>query len=128
MDYRVRWINSLYRGTVQVVRMIAYKLFKLRKNGTIGSLFINTRQVLPLNKWLPAEDHLTKGYAHRPGWHVTCTPVAPHLSMVGRVWGKVEVQDVTPFKRPTAQGSMWYIAKRMRIISIEREENGDIIK
>lgn len=29
------------------LNMIAYKLFRLRKDGTLGSLFVNRRAVLP---------------------------------------------------------------------------------
>ena len=32
--------------------MIAYKLLKVRQDGTIGPLFINCRQVIPIGKWL----------------------------------------------------------------------------
>lgn len=48
----------------------AFKLLKLRRNGTLCPLFINRKQVISIGKWLPAEDHPTKGYAHRPG--LTC--------------------------------------------------------
>jgi len=47
--------------------MIAYKLFRQRKDGTLGSLFINKRNIIPVNKWLNAESFPTKGYAVRPG-------------------------------------------------------------
>ena len=48
----------------------AYKLFIKRKDGTIGPLFIGRKQRIPMGVWLEAEDIPTKGYAHRPGWHV----------------------------------------------------------
>lgn len=96
--------------------MTAYKLFKLRKNGTIGPLFINCKQVIPLNKWLPAEDHKTKGYAHRPGWHVAIKPFAPHLRQTGdRVWMEVEIFDATTLNRPVSQGGVWMLAKWMKV-------------
>jgi len=96
---------------------IAYKLFKLRKNKTIGPLFINSKQIITLNKWLKAEDHPTKGYAHRPGWHVCLDTTAPHLTMKGRIWCKVEVKDFIELKRPDSQGTIWLLAKYMRVIS-----------
>lgn len=101
--------------------MIAYKLLTLRKNGTLGPLFINRRQVIPLNKWLKAEDHPTKGYAHRPGWHAAADPVAPHLSKKGRVWAEVEVKDYQLLKRPASQGTAWVLAKRMKVLRIMHE-------
>jgi len=49
----------------------AWKLFRIRKNNTIGPLFINRKQIIPLNKWLIAEEYLTFGFKFRPGWHAT---------------------------------------------------------
>ena len=46
--------------------MKAYKLMRMRKDGTLGSLFIN-KSCIPLGKWLEARSP-DKGYAHRPGW------------------------------------------------------------
>lgn len=103
-----------YQGIVP-----AYKLVHLRKNGTLGPLFINRRQILPIMEWMEAEDHPTPGYAHRPGWHVIEKPNAPHLSMKGRVWVLVEVKDYVDLKRPESQGGVWWLAKWMRIIRVE---------
>lgn len=96
--------------------MTAYKLMRKRANGTLGPLFINTKQVVPIGEWLPAEDHPTNGFAHRPGWHVAPTPNAPHLSTKGRVWMEVEVKRAVAIKRPEYQGGVWYLAKWMRVI------------
>lgn len=101
--------------------MIAYKLFKKRKDGSIGPLFIGASKRIPLNEWLEAEDIPTKGYAHRPGWHCGEIPEAPHLSMnpknqLPRVWYKVEIKDFYKFKRPKYQGSYWLIAKYMKVL------------
>lgn len=97
--------------------MLGWKLFRIRNNGTLGPLFINRKQVIRIGEWLEAEDHPTKGYAHRPGWHVTAQPVAPHLkSKRDRVWKEVEIQDYYGFTRPANQGGQWFLAKRMRII------------
>lgn len=104
--------------------MIAYKLFKLRRNGTLGPLFINARQTVPVGEWLPAEDHPTAGFAHRPGWHCTHSPSAPHLAKEPkhgpkRVWCKVEIAgDVTEFNRPLLQGGTWFLATQMRVLEV----------
>lgn len=98
--------------------MIAYKLLRKRKDGTLGPLFINARQRIPLLKWLWAEDHPTRGFAHRPGWHCTMKPVAPHLSTEGRVWCKVEIKYATKYQRPESQGGTWVLAKRMRVLEV----------
>lgn len=99
----------------------AYKLVRLRKNGTLGPLFINRRQILPIGEWLIAEDHPTSGYAHRPGWHVTKRKFAPHLSIKGRVWVLVEVKDFEELIRPESQGGVWWLAKWMKIVEITGE-------
>lgn len=97
----------------------AYKLFKIRKNGTLGPLFINRRQVIPIGEWLIAETHPTKGYALRPGWHTAPEPKTQHLSEKGRVWKKVEIRDYYKCPRPKNQGGYWLIANKMRVTSEE---------
>ena len=103
--------------------MIAYKLFTLRKDGTIGPLFINKRQRIPLGKWVPAGNYPTKGYAVRPGWHVLPTQDAPHLSEKGRVWAQVEIGgDIEVHYRPPSQGGVWYLATKMKVIKLLESE------
>jgi len=101
--------------------MIGYKLFKKRKNGTLGPLFINRKLVVPIGEWMQAEAHRTKGFAFRPGWHACAVPVAPHLKMnlangETRVWCKVELLDVDVEERPKAQGGKWFLAGQLRVI------------
>lgn len=96
--------------------MIAYKLFRLRKNGTIGPLFINRRQIIPIGVWVEAEFHPRKSFAPRKGWHCTLKPVAPHLSLKGRCWYEVSVKNIQRYKRPESQGGTWVLAQRMKII------------
>jgi hypothetical protein len=98
--------------------MIGFKLFRLRKDNTIGPLFINRKLVIPHDVWLPAEDHPTKGYQHRPGWHVMTTLSAPHLTSKKetRVWKVVEIEDFIEYTRPASQGGKWFLARKMRVI------------
>ena len=96
-----------------------WKLLRLRADGTLGPLFINRRQVIPIGRWLPAEAHRTAGYAFRPGWHVCPEPVAPHLSKRGRIWARVEVRGVQEVRRPASQGGVWWIAQSMKVVSVE---------
>lgn len=98
--------------------MKAYKLMRLRKNGTLGSLFINARFVYPIGEWLTAECFPTKGFAVRQGWHCTFEKNAPHLSTKGRAWVEVEVENFTTYNRPESQGGKWILAERMKIIRI----------
>jgi len=101
--------------------MKAYKLFRLKPNGSLGPLFINRSQSLEIGVTYPAEDHPTKGFAHRPGWHCTDQPVAPHLKMrlasgEKRVWAEVEIPDnATHHPRPPAQGGLWYLASQLTV-------------
>lgn len=94
----------------------AYKLLRVRHDGSLGPLFINRRQRIALNQWLPAEDHPTEGYAHRPGWHACLEPRAPHLSKRGRRWFKVQVKDYRIEQRPASQGGSWVLAQRMKVV------------
>ena len=109
--------------------MIGYKLFTLRKNGTLGPLFINRKQVIPLGEWLPAEyHHHKKGFAYRPGWHACAAPVAPHLKMrlasgEQRIWCKVELMGITKEERPKAQGGTWFLAGALKVLEILESEN-----
>lgn len=101
--------------------IIAYKLFRVRKDGTIGPLFINRKLVVTPGEWMEAESHPTKGFAVRPGWHCTLAPVAPHLktdlkSGETRKWYRVEVQGITKFQRPPSQGGTWVLAQRLRVV------------
>ena len=95
--------------------MLCYKLFKLRKDGAISSLFINAKVILPLNKWIAAENYPTKGFAIRPGWHTMKTKNAPHLSKKDRIWAEVEIKDYKECKRSKSQGGLWYLSKWIKI-------------
>lgn len=120
------WTSSTY-ADCQICRKImekvksdnatvAYKLVRVRKDGTIGSLFINKKLVIPVGEWLPAEDIPTKGYAHRPGWHAAHLPYAPHLTLKGRQWWKVEIRDYVGLVRPPSQGGVWWLAKWIKFV------------
>lgn len=98
--------------------MIAYKLCRKLKNGSIRSLFINKKVDLPLNVWMDAECHPTKGFKKRPFWHCTSKPEAPHLSEKNRVWVKVEMENFEEFQRPDTQGGLWYLAGRVKLLEI----------
>lgn len=96
--------------------MKAYKLIRKMKDGSLSPLFINKKSRIPLNVWLEAESHPTKGFAYRKGWHCTLTPVAPHLSKKDRVWVEVEIEDYEYYNRPESQGGTWVLAQKMKII------------
>jgi hypothetical protein len=96
--------------------MIAWKLFSLKKDGSIGPLFINRKLRLKTGEWYPAEPHKTKGFAFRPGWHCTEERSAPHLTEKGRVWKQVEIEDYTEIIRPVQQGGVWFLANRLRVL------------
>lgn len=101
--------------------IVAYKLFKERKNGTIGSLFINSSKTIELNRWLKSEEHPTKGFAYRPGWHCCFKPIAPHIKLnpkngLKRVWYKVLVNNIKTYDRPESQGGCWILAKNMKVL------------
>ncbi len=98
------------------MRRIAYKLLHVRKDGTLGPLFINRRLRVPIGEWLEAEFHPTPGFALRPGWHTSIAPEAPHLTMKDRAWFQVEVEEWYTLDRPGAQGGEWFISQWMRVL------------
>ena len=98
-------------------RLQAFKLFRVRADGSIGSLFVNRAARLPIDVWMPAEDHHPHpGLAHRPGWHATPEPSAPHLTTRGRAWFLVDLADLRVIQRPESQGGLWYLARYLRIV------------
>lgn len=105
--------------------MYAYKLFRVRKDGTLGSLFVGRQKVLPIGQWLEAETNLSHpGLAHRPGFHCCAQRLAPHIKLrlangEVRWWYHVEIEDEAErHERPESQGGLWYVAKRMRIVKV----------
>jgi hypothetical protein len=102
-----------------------YKLFRVRKDGSLGPLFIGARQRIPFGEWLEAEDIPTKGFAHRPGWHCGARPEAQHLTEKGRVWAECEIPEggYYPFKRPANQGGEWLIADAIKVNRILSSED-----
>lgn len=67
--------------------MIGYKLFRQRKDGTLGPLFINRRQRLTIGETYIAEEHPTKGFAFRPGWHI-CSEMNARILVRKSVYGQ----------------------------------------
>lgn len=98
--------------------MIAYKLFRVRKDGTLGPLFIHRKQRIDadLPLWLKSQPHRTRGFTFRPGWHCCSKPLTPHLSMKGRKWFVIQITDYKRHHRPAAQGGLWFTAKWMRVL------------
>lgn len=95
-----------------------YKLVKMRKDGTLGSLFIHAKVVLSFDTWLKAEFYPTKGYSARFGWHCTFFPYAPHLKEKGRVWVECFVKNYEIYNRPAYQGGAWILADELKITKI----------
>lgn len=102
--------------TLNLITVKGFKLFRVRKDGSLGPLFINARLKIKERRWMKAEAHRTKGFAFRPGWHACLQPVAPHLSTKGRVWCEVELRGVQKYDRPESQGGAWLLAEHLRVI------------
>ena len=101
----------------------AFKLMRFdRRTGGFRSLFINKGQdYFRQRGWYTAEDHPTKGFAPRAGFHSMALPRAPHLKMElasgeERVWVTVEIADFAVHQRPESQGGVWFLSKYMRIL------------
>ena len=118
--YRVLRKDTELRKVCDQDCIYAYKLFRLRKDGTLGPLFIGASMRVPVGRWVKAKALRTKGFAYRPGWHCCATPNAPHLSKKGRVWCKVTIRDFREHRRPEAQGGLWYTAQWLRVEQVAR--------
>jgi len=95
----------------------AFKLMTRRKDGSLGSLFINRTARHPRRRWLRATLQTTKGFLSRKGWHALAYPQAPHLVLdAGRVWMQVKIRDYVEIERPKSQGNLWFIAQEMMIL------------
>lgn len=116
MNHNLNVLEEKQKMKAQSETLTVYKLVRKMKDGRLAPLFINAKSRLALGEWLPAEDHPTKGFAHRPGWHCCFHPVAPHLSEKGRVWIEVKIKDTTTYKRPESQGGSWVLANQMKVI------------
>jgi hypothetical protein len=95
----------------------AFKLMRVRRDGSLGPLFINRSQRIPLGWPIEAEAHRTKGFTFRPGWHCCSRPYAPHLSERGRRWYAIEIENWEEHVRPKAQGGLWFTAQVMRVVA-----------
>jgi len=109
--------------------VIGYKLFRKRKDGTYGPLFINRKAKLVPGVVYKFEDKPTKGFAHRPGWHI-CGSIfgAPHIKQDGkagadRVWCEVKFTPMQVVRRPASQGGTWYLGEHMQIVREIKREN-----
>jgi hypothetical protein len=98
--------------------MIAYKLIRMLKDGSLSPLFINKKSRIPIGVWMEAEEHPTKGFAIRKGWHCVLKQEAPHLSTKDRVWIEVEIEDTELYDRPESQGGTWVLAQKMKVLRI----------
>ena len=109
--------------------MKAWKLFRVRKDGTLGTLFVGRGEIIPFNVWLSARFDLPhKGLAYRPGWHCCSSPVAPHLKLMlksgeKRVWCHVEIEDFKKHQRPDCQGGLWFTANRLKVVEVLNKGN-----
>lgn len=104
-----------------------YKLFRLRKDGTLGTLFVDRSLVIPVDEWMPAKDlsvmAQSLGLKARPGWHATLTPYAPHLKLnlasgEKRVWVNVALRDTTLYDKPESQGGTWVLANELKVLNV----------
>ena len=95
---------------------VAYKLLRVRRDKTLGPLFIHKQQVIPIGEWLEAHEYPTPGFTVRKGWHTCAEPRAAHLTVKGRRWMKVEVADYKKLVGPQFQGKAWLLANWMKVI------------
>lgn len=102
--------------------MRAYKLLRVRPNGTVSPLFFERGKSLPIGVWIKATLGLVKkGFAPRSGFHTLAQPHAPHLNMElasgeRREFWEVEIKDYETFRRPDSQGGVWFLSNEMKLV------------
>lgn len=85
-----------------------YKLFEQDSKGNLYALFIDKKTVMPVGEWLKAENHPTKGFGLRPGYHIgEGIPSAPWLMSFD---GTYKSQRSKYWKRVWAE--VWYVADK----------------
>ena len=92
-------------------------------------LFINKRLRMKPGIAYQAENHPTKGFAERFGWHCTFEPKAPHLKedIDNRIWVMVELEGETiEYDRPESQGGKWVLCTGTMTIIGEHDPEFDI--
>lgn len=83
-----------------------YKLFEQDPDGNLYALFIDKKTVMPVDEWLQAENHPTKGFSNRPGYHIgEGIPSAPWLMSFD---GTYKSQRSKYWRRVWAE--VWYVA------------------
>ena len=92
-----------------LTKKVAFKLVRLRKDGTVGPLFIDrgfTPEVGPRAMWYRAKFNPTKGFAER------------------RVWVECRVACFRTYSRPESQGGTWILADRIKFVKIRKDLGG----
>ena len=81
--------------------MIAYKLLRVRKDGTLGPLFVERSRVLPVGKYLGARmDLQPKALATRPG----CSELVEFILRGGQLVNRLKsYKPNQPFNQSTFQ-------------------------
>ena len=111
--------QEIHGGDVSKEIIETSKLFTLRKDGTLGPLFIGAKERIPVGEWYEFDEKLfRKGFAERPAIHAA-TKDAPHIKPKageGRIMKRVLLRNWKTFKRPESQGDDWIIAGEMKVL------------
>lgn len=90
------------------ITKVGFKLFEQDSRGNLYALFIDKKTVMPVGEWLKAENHPTKGFSNRPGYHIgEGIPSAPWLMSFD---GAYKSQRSKYWKRVWAE--VWYVADK----------------
>ena len=126
MGKKAKWFPIPYADAVWP-RLRAYKLLRLRKDGTLGPLFVGRGLVIePGREYVASSTLPHPGLAHRPGFHCCAEPKAPHIKRLlktgeRRVWCEVEIKHYQEHRRPQCQGGVWYTAANMRVLRVRED-------
>ena len=107
--------------------MKAYKMVRIRKDATLGPMFVGCEEVFPVGSWITAHTNykrkLDKVYSKlgwlkfRPGFHFAELPYAPHIGIKDKdgvikwmhddtVWVECEVSDEIDYTLEARQNGL----------------------
>lgn len=110
--------------------MIAYKLVRKTRTGSLHPLFINRNMTYEIGQTCIAENHKKAGFSERPGFHCVPLPTAPHLKMnlssgEKRVWVRVSVNGYEMHNNVVHKDSLWILANEM---TVKKELSSEDVK
>lgn len=116
--------NQKMKGGISMKTAYGYKLFRKDKDGNLHALYVNSAEIQPVGKWLPAtagemtEDGKVKSklgkLAYRGGWHLNEeAPYVRHIYTKSYCDDGDEIEKNTGrrFRKIQSEGTVWCLVE-----------------